>query len=87
MSHPLYLEQVKQFKFMTSKVLARIFHFAVNGDVAAAKLYFSVMGNLNNGQSSNNTLIQNQNNFIQISPEETHPCEGWASSTVHPFNG
>lgn len=65
-NHPLYLEQVEQFRFMTSKVLAKVFHFAVNGDIAAAKLYFSVMGFMNNRQSPNNTLIQNQNNFIQI---------------------
>ena len=65
-NHPLYLEQVEQFRFMTSKVLAKVFHFAINGDIAAAKLYFSVMGFMNNGQSPNNILIQNQNNFIQI---------------------
>lgn len=64
-SHPLYFEQVEQFKFMTSKVLARVFHFAVNGDMQAAKLYFSVMGNLNTGHTSNK-LIQTQNNYIQI---------------------
>lgn len=64
-SHPQYMQQIEQFRFMTSKVLARVFQFAVNGDVAAAKLYFNVMGNLN-GQLSNNTLIQNQNNYIQI---------------------
>jgi len=64
-SHPQYLQQVEQFRFMTSKVLAKVFQFAVNGDIGAAKLYFNVMGNLN-GQPSNNILIQNQNNFIQI---------------------
>ncbi len=64
-THPLYLQQVEQFRFLTSKVLARVFHYAVNGDVGAAKLYFNVMGCLN-GQSNNNTLIQNQNNYIQI---------------------
>ena len=51
---------------MTSKVLARVFHFAVNGDIQAAKLYFNLMGFINNGQTPNNTLIQNQNNYIQI---------------------
>lgn len=66
MNHPQYLEQIEQFRFMTSKVLARVFKFAVNGDIGAAKLYFNVMGFMNNGQTSNNTLIQNQNNYIQI---------------------
>lgn len=65
-NHPQYLEQIEQFRFMTSKVLAKVFQFAVNGDTGAAKLYFNVMGYLNNGQASNNTLIQNQNNYIQI---------------------
>lgn len=65
-NHPQYLEQIEQFRFMTSKVLARVFQFAVNGDTAAAKLYFNVMGFMNKGQTPNNTLIQNQNNYIQI---------------------
>ena len=65
-NHPQYLGQIEQFRFMTSKVLAKVFQFALNGDMGAAKLYFNVMGCLNNGQPSNNTLIQNQNNNIQI---------------------
>lgn len=65
-NHPQYLGQLEQFRFMTSKVLAKVFQFAVNGDTGAAKLYFNVMGFMNNGQSPNNTLIQNQNNYIQI---------------------
>jgi len=65
-NHPQYLGQIEQFRFMTSKVLAKVFQFAVNGDTGAAKLYFNVMGFMNNGQPPNNTLIQNQNNYIQI---------------------
>lgn len=65
-NHILYLNQVEQFRFMASKVLAKVFQFAVNGDIGAAKLYFNVMGFLNNGQPSNHTLIQKQNNYIQI---------------------
>ena len=65
-NHSQYLGEVEQFRFMTSKVLAKVFKFAVNGDMRAAKLYFNVMGNLNNGQTSNSTLIRNQNNYIQI---------------------
>lgn len=64
-THPLFLEQAEMFRFMTSKVLAKVFHFAVNGDTGAAKLYFNVMGCLN-GQAKTGTSIQNQNNFIQI---------------------
>ena len=65
-SHPQHLKQIEQFRFMTSKVLAKVIQFAVNGDTRAAKLYFNVMGFMNNGQAPNNTLIQNQNNYIQI---------------------
>jgi hypothetical protein len=65
-NHPLFLEQIEHFQFMSSKVLAKVFKFAVNGDIGAAKLYFNVMGNVSNGQALNNTLIQNQNNYIQI---------------------
>lgn len=65
-THPQFLGQIEQFKFMTSKVLAKVFQSAVNGDTVAAKLYFNVMGFMNNGQTPNNTLIQNQNNYIQI---------------------
>lgn len=60
-----YLEQVEQFKFMSSKVLAKVFKLAVNGDMRAAKLYLSTMG-MNNEPAPKNTLIQNQNNYIQI---------------------
>jgi len=51
---------------MTSKVLAKVFQFAVNGDMRAAKIYLNIFGSVNNVQPPNNTLIQNQNNFIQI---------------------
>ncbi|MDB4104816.1 hypothetical protein N9545_04755 [Salibacteraceae bacterium] len=64
--HPHYLKEIERFRFMTSKVLAKVFQFAVNGDIGAAKLYFNMVGASNNGQIQNNTLIQNQNNFIQI---------------------
>jgi hypothetical protein len=65
-SHSQYLGQIEQFRFMTSKVLARVFRFAVNGDIAAAKLYLNSVGFSNNGQTANSTLIKNQNNYIQI---------------------
>jgi DNA-binding phage protein len=64
-SHPLYLQQVEQFRFLTTRLLVKVYNFACDGDVGAAKLYFNVLGYLN-GQNSNKTLIQNQHNFIQI---------------------
>lgn len=63
--HPLYAEQLAQFKFMADRVLAKVIKLAGQGDVKAARLYFDVMGYLGR-DSSSNTLIQTQNNYIQI---------------------
>jgi hypothetical protein len=62
--HPLYKSEVESFRFMTSKVLAKMFQFAVNGDTGAAKIFLKAVGALN--ETNPNTTIQNQNNFIQI---------------------
>jgi hypothetical protein len=62
---PVYLEQVQKFEFMTHKILTNLFIYAINGDVAAAKVCLSAFGKLEQGQG-NNTLIQQQNNFVQI---------------------
>ena len=64
-NHSEYLEQVEQFRFMTSKVLAKVFQFAVNGDMRASKLYFQIMSN-EQFNLSNKTQINTQNNYIQI---------------------
>ena len=64
--HPIYLEQMEQFKFMNSIMLAKVYKLALKGDIGAAKLYFRVTGLLENKEASNNTQIQTQNNFIQI---------------------
>jgi hypothetical protein len=64
-THPQYLVEMEQYRFMTSKVLSKVFKFAVNGDIRAAKLYFEIVGNINS-QPGHNTLIQQQNNYIQI---------------------
>jgi hypothetical protein len=60
-----YVEEIEQFKFMTSKLLAKVFKYATNGDMRAAKLYFDMVGNMQNDQVGN-TYIKNQNNYIQI---------------------
>ena len=63
--HPLYAEQLQQFQFMADRVLAKVIKAATLGDLKAARLYFDIIGTLK-GQASNNTLIKNQNNYIQI---------------------
>jgi len=64
--HPIYLEQMEQFRLLTTSVLASVYKSAIRGDIGASKLYFNFMGCLGNEQNSNNTLIQNQTNYIQI---------------------
>lgn len=56
-----YLEQREQFRFMTDKVLAKVFQYAMNGDMKAAKLYLNAMGVINNPRT-----VNTQNNYIQI---------------------
>lgn len=63
--HPLYAEQLKQFKFMADRGLAKVIKQAAQGDMKAARLYFDVMGNLGNDDRLNST-IKTQNNYIQI---------------------
>jgi hypothetical protein len=66
-NNPLYLNQLEQFRFMTDKVLAKVFTFAMNGDIQAAKLYLNAIGTRNHNKTTGgNTMIQNQNNYIQI---------------------
>jgi hypothetical protein len=62
-SHQLFIEQQEQFNFMASRVLTKVFNYAVKGDMRAAKLFLNATGAIGN---SNKTLIQNQNNYIQI---------------------
>ncbi|WP_223558347.1 hypothetical protein [Chryseobacterium lathyri] len=70
---PYYAEFQQQFHIMQSKVMTTVFQYAINGDMKAAKLYLECIGTLKNtsfgnnpNHINNNTLIQNQNNYIQI---------------------
>ncbi len=62
---PLYQQQIEWFSYMKVKVLAKVYKFAVNGDMRAAKLYFDVVGNLGSPEPENKP-IKTQNNYIQI---------------------
>lgn len=64
-THPLYIEQLQQFKFMADRVLGKVIKAASLGDMKAARLYFDVIGNLNT-QTEKKVSIKKQNNFIQI---------------------
>lgn len=63
--HPLFAEQLKQFRFIADRVLTKVIKAASLGDMKAARLYFDVMGNFGN-QFGGNTTINTQNNYIQI---------------------
>ncbi|UOU98991.1 hypothetical protein MUU74_03325 [Chryseobacterium daecheongense] len=72
-SNPFNNEFQEQLTFMYPKLMSSLFRFAIEGDMKAAKLYLECIGafkNTSSGNSvnnlNNNTLIQNQNNYIQI---------------------
>jgi ABC-type transporter MlaC component len=64
-SSDLFKQQIEQFRLITSSVLVTVFNAAKEGDMAAAKLYFNVIGNLD-GEQMQPTRVKNQNNYIQI---------------------
>lgn len=63
-NNPIYIQEIEQFKFMTSKVLAKVFSFAMEGNISACRLYLETLGvsEIKNEKPK----INNQNNFIQI---------------------
>jgi len=63
-THPEYLAEMEQFKFMAPKILANVFKYALNGDMKAARLYFEMVGAINKQQPD--TVVNEQNNYIQI---------------------
>lgn len=67
-NNPFNTEFQEQFIFMYPKVMAKVFQYAMSGDMKACKLYLECIGAYKNNLSlsNNNTLIQNQNNYIQI---------------------
>ncbi|MFP3599426.1 hypothetical protein [Chryseobacterium sp. SIMBA_029] len=69
-NNPFNAEFQEQFAIMYPKLMASVFQYALKGDMRAAKLYLESIGALktpSSGSNGNtNTLIQNQNNYIQI---------------------
>jgi hypothetical protein len=63
-SNPSFKFEIEQFKYMSSKVLASLFKYAVNGDVRACKVYLDMVGFKNEPIELSTT--NTQNNFIQI---------------------
>jgi Cdc6-like AAA superfamily ATPase len=64
-AHPLYQEELEQHRFMSSRILAKLFSLASMGDVRAAKLYLDATCNSAETRTPR-TIIEHQNNYIQI---------------------
>jgi DNA-binding protein Fis len=58
--NPLYNQHIDQFQFMSQKLLAKMFQFAIKGDVKAGRLYFDMVGHLGPQK------VKNQTNYIQV---------------------
>ena len=63
-AHPVFIAEIEQFKLMVPIVMAKVFKFAGNGDMRAARLYLEMAGAINKNRS--NTVVNEQNNYIQI---------------------
>lgn len=61
-SSPIYQQQIDQFIFMRDKVLAKVYKFAVEGNMKAAKLFLEYTG----GNGSQGNTYNTQNNYIQV---------------------
>ncbi len=62
-----YLAQLQQHKLMGTQLLTTVLRKALNGDVRAARLYFSMINpKAEVPATGKRTLVQNQNNYIQI---------------------
>lgn len=64
-NHAFYKEELQQFKYASVKILARLYKYAMNGDVKACKVYLDMVGFKNDSIDSGITS-NTQNNFIQI---------------------
>ena len=65
-SNPLYIEHLEQYQILIPALIGRVYKTACNGDMGAAKLFFNVMGCLNNQHETKAASNNINNNFIQI---------------------
>ncbi len=57
--HPLFIEHMEQYQFMTQKVMAIMLNLAMKGDVKAGRLFVEMIGGVFRP-------VPNQKNYIQI---------------------
>ena len=86
-THPLYLEQMQKFRFLSERVLAEVCKAALQGDSGSQKLFFNVMGMLNNGNGTTqniqiNGLTINQAIIQRLQPDQLAIIEGVLKSVV-----
>ena len=58
--NPAYSEHLQRFQLMTEKLIAKMFQFALQGNVKAGRLYFDMVGHMGG------RVIRNQTNYIQV---------------------
>lgn len=58
--NPLYTDHLETFRFMTEKLIAKMFQYALHGDVKAGRLYFEMIGQMGG------PVIKIQTNYIQV---------------------
>jgi predicted DNA-binding protein YlxM (UPF0122 family) len=65
-TQPLFLEIMEQLSFMSSKLRANVFIMPLMATWQQRNFTSILLVMPNNGKQQNNTMIQNQNNYIQI---------------------
>lgn len=62
----LYAEMDEKYKIMKQSMLDALIQEASNGNVKAVRLYLEAIGEIGNSRMGNKSIIENQNNYIQI---------------------
>ena len=62
----LLQQQMEQYQMLAPKIIDRLFVAARHGDTKAAKIYLDSVVKLNTLQANKTTVINTQNNYVQI---------------------
>jgi hypothetical protein len=61
-----YKTILAKYRFMSTKILDRLYSLAMGGDTKAAKLYLQIVGGVPGMANQFNPITNQQNNFIQV---------------------
>lgn len=91
-----YHAQQEQLKFMSNHLLVQMYRKALKGDTKAANIYFRMIGAFEQQATGKRTLVQNQNNYLQINntvlsqdklnqltPAQLSALEGMVNASLH----